>query len=300
MYLKPPDYHFVQKPSTVRLNALISTSFLRRRDPNVTLDPESLKKCDSWTIHFARNDAKKNFSLSGKKNFEAEGICKAHNIVLKQKRNKGKKDLHKQKLELYTFLMDPEPKSHFSPARHMDKRLIEKFHTRSMSISKINAHKGDLPKKHKTHVESKHSLGHKKREGIMSDPSSPKSPGSTGSDFTYILASNLSQKPSYQGHRFAGREGNPKDTMPINKISPFPESEPTTRLAEKNPPFHLGNPKNNSNPPPTKPSLTQNPNSNIVSHPKFQMQIHDTTTNPFPQPSSRPLPSTPKDSLGNL
>jgi hypothetical protein len=238
--------------------------------------------------------------LSDKKNFEAEGICKAHSIVLKQKRNKGKKDLHKQKLELYTFLMDPEPKSRFSPARHMDKRLIEKFHTRSMSISKINAHKGDLPKKHKTHVETKHSLGDKKRAGVMSDPSSPRSPGSTGSDLTYIFPNNLSQKPRYQGPRFSGREGNPKDTMPIKIIAPFPESEPSTRLVEKTPPFLSGNPQKKSNPPPPKPSLTQNPHSEMVSHIKFQVQIQNSTTNPIPQPPTRPPTPTPKESLGNL
>lgn len=112
-------------------------------------DLETLKKCDQGSKFYTVNETKQGFK-DVKKNtsFEAEGVFRTHQIVVKERRNEGSRDLWRKKIKLSSFQMCPRQKKETGPARHLDDNLLEKFKKRNFSVSHLNLNKEKLDDKH--------------------------------------------------------------------------------------------------------------------------------------------------------
>ena len=105
------------------------------------------KKCDRGNRYFVANKLKKNFDNKYKTNFEAEGVFRTHQIVVKEKRGEYSKDLWGKKIKLMSFLMGLKLKDKNAPSRKIDPKLQDKFIKKNNLISKLNQNKSEIEEK---------------------------------------------------------------------------------------------------------------------------------------------------------
>jgi hypothetical protein len=133
-----PHYRFATRTPGEKLKTLLAHSIPASILSKEHQTPQNKKKCDRGIRYFRANHSKTNYNTDKKAKFESEGVFKAHEIVVKERRSEFSKDLWQKKIRLMSFLMGPKLKNENAPKRHLDAELLGGFKRRNFSMSQLN------------------------------------------------------------------------------------------------------------------------------------------------------------------